>query len=432
MFSMFIDKARSLTGKLIACIAVILAMVATIGVVVLVSRTDMVIGDLALKHGQAIGEHHATRISSELNRKMSIVETVARAFATSRQRGVVDRASYSGLLRAVMENDPSISSMWVGFEPDAVDVDVKHIGELGSNEKGRFLAQWYREAQQLTVRTFDDPDTDKSGAYFYQGPKQLRRQVITEPFWYPVGGQKVLMTSLAAPVVADGRFLGVVGLNVPLAELSEAINNEHPYETGSLSLISHQGNWAGFRVREALGKPISEFNPGLARILPRIKTGEAAVFRDFAKSLNSEVQTYQIPIHVGSTGMPWALLVALPLDKVYAPSAAIRDGMIVGSVVAVLLLAASLGITAYVTVRRPLARTVGVIDQLSAGKYRIEIPDVKRPDEIGQVSRALLLFKDNLERIANLETERREHEERAEQVRKQELMEIANAFEAAL
>ncbi len=157
MMSRIANGARSLTGKLILWVVVMLAIIFAGGVAALSTVNSGVIGDLALKHSSEVGEHHAAGVQGDLNRAMATVEALANAFGMMRRSWVTDRTAYNEVMRAMFESDPDLFSLWAGFEPNAIDPDADHLDDIGCNGKGRFLAQWFRENGQLDVRAFDEP-----------------------------------------------------------------------------------------------------------------------------------------------------------------------------------------------------------------------------------------------------------------------------------
>jgi methyl-accepting chemotaxis protein len=63
----------------------------------------------------------------------------------------------------------------------------------------------------------------------------------------------------------------------------------------------------------------------------------------------------------------------------------------------------------------PIRRIAAVLHELARGNKAVEIPYIRRRDEIGDNARAAQAFRDNIERVDQMETERRAAEARAEQ-----------------
>lgn len=68
--------------------------------------------------------------------------------------------------------------------------------------------------------------------------------------------------------------------------------------------------------------------------------------------------------------------------------------------------------------------------QLAAGEAGVEIGNTRDKDEIGDMARALLVFRDNAAQVAQLAAERAAMEERQREVRQQEMRDLAAEFQA--
>ncbi|MDC7787514.1 methyl-accepting chemotaxis protein [Rhodoplanes sp. TEM] len=117
-----------------------------------------------------------------------------------------------------------------------------------------------------------------------------------------------------------------------------------------------------------------------------------------------------------------------------ATSQRIAEGTIIntaagGFVVLVLIGSALFGALA---IGRPIRRVGATLQALADGDRAVTIPYVTRRDEVGDNARAAQAFKDNLERLAAMETEQRAADERAARERQSAVHRIADEFEAAV
>ncbi len=95
------------------------------------------------------------------------------------------------------------------------------------------------------------------------------------------------------------------------------------------------------------------------------------------------------------------------------------------SLIAVLFIAWLL----YVRIALRLARTNQAMSTLANGNTSITINDMKSDDEIGDMARSLVVFRDNALRVAALEAEKQAAEEQRAAQRKAEMEKIAAEFE---
>ena len=91
------------------------------------------------------------------------------------------------------------------------------------------------------------------------------------------------------------------------------------------------------------------------------------------------------------------------------------------------------GVAAFLTTRsivRPIAGVKGCMDSLTQGNLEVDVPGSERGDELGEMAKAVQVFKDNLIRTRRLEAEHGDQKRRAEEERRLALRQMADAFEA--
>jgi DNA-binding CsgD family transcriptional regulator len=155
------------------------------------------------------------------NPKGRPAEELARACLSLRALGIRDREMYSLLFRKTLEENPDFFGIWSVWEPDAFDgLDREFRSSPGHDGTGRFVPYWHRRHGQLTL----DPVTgyEKAGpGDWYWVPMNSRRLCVMEPYMYPVGGSRFLLTSQVAPVISDGQCLGATGVDISVEYLAE-------------------------------------------------------------------------------------------------------------------------------------------------------------------------------------------------------------------
>ncbi|GLS68210.1 methyl-accepting chemotaxis protein [Methylobacterium tardum] len=94
--------------------------------------------------------------------------------------------------------------------------------------------------------------------------------------------------------------------------------------------------------------------------------------------------------------------------------------------------AAAAAIFALMRVSRPIQTMTGTMKTLAEGDTAAEVPFRRRQDEIGSMSAAVQVFKDNLIRTRQLEAETAQARLAAEEQRKAGMRQMADSFEAAV
>jgi methyl-accepting chemotaxis protein len=104
--------------------------------------------------------------------------------------------------------------------------------------------------------------------------------------------------------------------------------------------------------------------------------------------------------------------------------------LIVGGLIA--LIGIALGLFVAGAISGPVLALTAAMKRLADGDKAIEIPGTEQKEEIGDMARAVLVFKDNMIKADALQFEQEQMKVVAEKERKQEMIELANAFEAAV
>src|SRR6267378_2166496 len=89
-------------------------------------------------------------------------------------------------------------------------------------------------------------------------------------------------------------------------------------------------------------------------------------------------------------------------------------------------------LTVIVRVTRPLTTLSIVVQRLADNDTAVEIPEMRRNDELGSMAGALAIFKKNIIDALRLHGEQADHEQRQSQQRKTDMVKLADDFESAV
>ncbi|UOY01285.1 methyl-accepting chemotaxis protein [Blastococcus sp. PRF04-17] len=210
-----------------------------------------------------------------------------------------------------------------------------------------------------------------------------------EPYEYEVAGKQLLITSLASPVrAADGRVIGVAGVDITLASVQEAVAAIRPYAVGRAALVSTGGlvvasNRAGDEVGQAPRGPA-------AGVVSDALADGAPVQRTVTGGSGDTVLV-AAPFPVG-TGQQWTLLVDVPEEAILADAHGLRTTTLLGALGTIAL---AVGAT-FLVARRvvaPLDALRGRMEEIADGDGDLTARvDESRKDEIGQLGAAFNRF----------------------------------------
>ncbi len=104
----------------------------------------------------------------------------------------------------------------------------------------------------------------------------------------------------------------------------------------------------------------------------------------------------------------------------------------VGGAILTLIASVGLGLLFNLKIAQPLRRIGEVTMELADGRTDVNVPVLNAQDEVGDVSRALIVFQDNLRRTAELEAEQAASKAQAERDKAETLERIAKSFEESV
>ncbi len=313
---------------------------------------------------------YAAEVRDYIDRAFQIPRTLAAAFAGLRSAmGVNQRDAINAMMRATLAAEPDViglSSLW---EPDALDGrDAEFVNAPGHDGTGRFIPYWSRDARgDLVLAPLVDYEVPGVGDY-YLIPKRTCRDAWIEPYLYPVAGRDVLMTSLIAPIIKDGTFIGFAGLDFDLETLTELVSEIRPFETGYAVLVSDTSVLIAHPDRKLIGTTLST-SDGLYESLAvaRAGRGDASALLGFSPVLSAPVYYVSTPVKARGIDTPWWLVIAVPRDAVMqAATWQVIQIMTAGAV-----LACVLGAVVWATARGLARNLRGVSRSLHGGARQI-------------------------------------------------------------
>ncbi|MEG0243601.1 MAG: methyl-accepting chemotaxis protein [Pseudomonas sp.] len=311
------------------------------------------------------------------------------------------RAELTREARASLAGNPDVIGLYLVFQPNALDhQDSQFVGQdaVGSNDSGRFSLYWSQprpgtlEHEAMPESMLADTRISTSGSpqnRWLTCPQETAQTCMLEPYLDEVNGRQVLMTSIALPLLDNGKVIGVVGLDIGLDNLQQLSldGRQELFDgQGQVSIVSPAGLLAGHsRDSTQLGKVLDK----------AVASGLLRVAHPFAP----------IP-----DAAPWQVLLELPESVLQAPAVALNQrldahnqranitSLLIGLGAAVLGLA-----LVWLTARgvtRPILAVAARLEDIASGEGDLTRRlDYARQDELGQLTGWFNRFLDKLQPV---------------------------------
>ena len=349
----------------------------------------------ALVQAEQMAHRYSKEIEAEMEVAMDAARTLSQAFLGVLDSGIApDREQLSQILKHVILNNPSFIGVWTIWEPEALDGrDSAYAGSRGHDATGRFIPIWERYTGKLQYRACKSYDKPGEGDY-YLVPRNSGKESISEPYTWTMDGVSLLMTSLVVPVKVEGEVVGVVGIDLSLANFQEIVSQVSVYGEGYLTVLSDKGLVVAHPEAERLGKAFAEKDAWVTPHLKEIAAGEGFSVETWSEHLEGDVKRIGVPMRVGHAETPWAVLVNIPAYKITEGARKIMfAAMGIGGGAMALLAFLVYILTGYIT--GPIREGVAFADAMSRGDFRQTLA-VRSGDEIGTLAEALNRMVGNL------------------------------------
>lgn len=342
-------------------------------------------------------ERYAYNIEALLEGPFATVDTLATLFEDKRSIPEHDRrAYYISMLKAIVGRNSSFVSIWSAWGPNALDEsDDRFAGTSLGNESGAFCVAFLKDASGLEFVML--PDTIRSDKRYIAAYTTLSASIVG-PYQVSSGGAKKMVFSIVAPVISDGKSLGVVGVEIE-AELIMSIVRNLSFQTGAdYSLLDNDYVYLETPDPAMVGRSLLSVDAARTDEAKAVRAGDPAVKHVVAPGSRKELLRVYTPIKVSDTGKSWSLMVESSMSAVRAAS---------GSTTLMFMLFATFGavLLAQFVVTLLVARAVS-LPALKAGALLQNIAEgegdltkrlgIRSKDEIGALAGAFDLFAEKL------------------------------------
>ena len=270
------------------------------------------------------GERIATFIN-QAYRIPSVVDGIIEQTYAQSESGL-SRQQLQELLLGVITKDKQISSIYAQFEAGGyLDKDADWVKQASHSvvDKGTLEIYFVRNAdgsisQQPIDKAASDAKYDQTlnefgirNGEWYLCAKEKLTPCLMEPYVYEVSpGHKELMTSLTVPILRNGQFVGLSGvdLNLPLfqqqtEELAHALYDG----TASVVLLSSKNLIVGSsQHKDKIGRPLSELPDVEAANWNRLLQSNSDIL------VEDEYFLARYPIQIPAANQTWTLLLSVP------------------------------------------------------------------------------------------------------------------------
>lgn len=350
----------------------------------------------AIDQAGMMAEKYANIIDAELEVAMDTSRTLAQTFSGIMKSKVMWRKSAHAMLHNIIEQNSNFYSVWSCWD------------NFDGKNKPKFSPYFYRNSNKK-IQLIESPHCQQEDfKKICEHIKRNKNEEIAGPYTIIIENKKKLVASLLEPVVVNGVFRGVIGIDVEMDTYQNLIQSIRPFKLGVSALFSPNGKIAAHFLKERQGALILETEGDMTgKFLQShynaIQEGKKIQYQRYAEQMNSEVIIMAIPIEIGSAKNKWSLAIAFPINAVLEDVYFLRNTSILIGIVLLIIFSISLLYVIKYFLSGPIRLSVKQAEIIADGKLDTVIPDsfLKFEDEIGQLSRAMTTMARKLTEIVS-------------------------------
>ncbi|WDV45070.1 methyl-accepting chemotaxis protein [Clostridiaceae bacterium M8S5] len=344
----------------------------------------------------------SNKMQELLNEGVNDAQAIASTIKTMKLSGATDRKVVVDLIKEYIDNNKNYVYTWVCFEPNAFDgQDINFTKKYGSDASGRFVPCWARSGDKCTL----SPSTELSNDY-YTVPKATKKSFIADPAEYEIEGQKVIVISICEPIVVNGRFLGVVGLDFSLDQLTTINSDVKLFDNGFGRLINDEGIVLAHKDPKKVNIIASELSTDSGKeYLDQIRKGKKFRNISYSTKLEEDVYKFYNPIHFQNNDKKWSYSIIVPINELMNKTNSLIIVMVVIAVIGILIMG---GVLYYNSIYA--VKSIKVVAERIYKLAGCDLRDdkdknmeklLKRKDETGDMAKALATMRTNIANLIN-------------------------------
>ncbi|MFN8256103.1 MAG: methyl-accepting chemotaxis protein [Bacteroidales bacterium] len=354
--------------------------------------------DKAKSEIKMLAERSVLEVNNELSKYVGIVKGLKFNFLRSDLTSVAEKDRvFNPYFEIALAENKNFLGTWYSMELSKYD-------DGWGNEPGRRRVSYFRDANgaiDVKIDTLEIGGIKKLTGY--HKVKAARKDAIMEPYWcdYTMEGvEQFLETTLASPVLENGEFVGLVGVDLELKSFKNIVNKIKVYEQGYAFLVSNTGIYVAHPEDSLVGKTFAEVNPDEDKqygISEKILKGEGFDFLASYDYTGEQIYLLFVPLKVEETETPWAMgFLAKKSEILGDANKDLRNSIIFALMGFVIMLLFIFIFSARLT--NPLKQGVNFAKAISEGDLQTELK-IHNADETGILTNSLNTMSGRLKAI---------------------------------
>ncbi len=387
--------------KLLASILFVVFLSFSITAVLISYHSIQLVQKKAMVLGNVTAKYYGFEVKNKLEQGLLVAQQLAAIMTKMKSEKIANRELYNHILFAALEENKDILATWAVYEPNAFDgKDANFANQAGHDKTGRYIPYYSRASGFLvTLEPRTNYDKPRLGDYYIL-PKQNKKAMAINPYFYQINDEKVLVTSFSVPLIENDKVIGVVGVDVSLKDYAKFFQNAKPYGTGYINILAADGTYIFNKNSQLIGKNIME-NSGRSSTLKR------SILNAVTKSATLELidddnnLRIQRPIQIGALSNNWAVSVIIPMAQINQEIYGLVQTVVLVAAISLIFLVVIIIFSVKKVIQQPLEILHTFLSKITTTGQFHHRAIYHSQDEFGELIRNMNKFSASLEQTFN-------------------------------
>jgi len=296
-------KNLSFSKKLLFSILSVLIIASFISTYLISSKAFIGSKTISEQYLKQLAFSNALEVKSDIEKSVVLVKTFTSTLETSlKENQKYSKQTMVELMTSILEKNPYIVGVWLYLEPNVFfENDLSMAGSYAHDESGRFSPYVMKNNSEINL--IEQYPVLRNNVWITE-PEKTGKEYITEPYKFNVDGKEVLNTTVSTPMYNNGKFVGVIGIDISLDSIVQRVSKLSIFDHGFAYIVSNNGTIIAHPKAELLGKKINEIYKDKKHldISNKIMNNE-----DYAFDGNKDNKTYNFikTFYLADSGVSW-------------------------------------------------------------------------------------------------------------------------------
>jgi signal transduction histidine kinase len=347
-----------------------------------------------------VGHGASLKVKNQLEMIAYEVKFLSESFQAIAAQGRIDQSTVDSILINISEKNPWIVGVWSIWKKESINFTETDLitNSLSTNcIKNCFIQYWERNNNKLIMRNI----LDISDFELHRGISKDKEPVFSSPYSSKIDNKELLITSISYPILNNkGEMIAKVGIDLDLNIFQSLIEGLLVPEViiGS-GIIDDKENFIVNTKKDLNRLSIrSSYKKIWDQAKLALDNNKNFIYQAYDPLYEEDIYRVIAPIKVLDFDKTWSLFVNLPTGPIrYYIYRQVVFTMFIVSVC--ILIGTLISLVTARNIARPITQIIGVLGSISEGNYDVKVPNVDSLDEIGQMSKAAIVFKRNSEEL---------------------------------